>query len=191
MVEQTEVVFIFRGTNCYSSYANWLTYMCNDPAHVCKWHNIICKETPHKLMCISCGVGEWIAKLGMRPLFWVLNHGWMIQHGTKLNQTWQEHIQLRSWRADCLLLAQRCRSHVFHVIDDVRDMRSWRANNKPRHNCAGEEMKWCRVWECWNYARAEICIVERELSKSVIGCSFSVGYQVYWRCLGVGADSVV
>jgi hypothetical protein len=45
------------------------------------------------------------------------------------------------------------------------------------------------VWECRNYARAEICIVERELSKSVIGCSFSVGYQVYCRCLGLSADA--
>ena len=101
------------------------------------------------------------------------------------------YLQPRAWRVDCVLHAQSCRSHVFHVIDDVRDMRSWTANNKPWHNRAGEEMKWCRVWECWNYARAEICIEERELSKSVIGCSFSVGYQVCWIWLGVGADALV
>jgi len=101
------------------------------------------------------------------------------------------HLRSGAWRADCVPLTQRCRSHVFHVIDDVSDMRSWSANDKPRHNCAGEEMKWCRVWECWNYARAEICIEERELSKSVIGCSFSVGYQVYCWCLGVGADALM
>lgn len=100
-------------------------------------------------------------------------------------------LQSHVWRTDCVLLPQRCRSHVFHVIDDVRDMRSRSTNNKPRHKCSGEEMKWCRVWECWDYARAEICIVERELSKSVIGCSSSVGYQLNGRCLSVGADALL
>jgi hypothetical protein len=36
-----------------------------------------------------------------------------------------------------------------------------------------------------------MCIEERELSKSVIGCSFSVGYQVNSGCLGLGADALV
>ena len=33
--------------------------------------------------------------------------------------------------------------------------------------------------------------MERELSKSVIGCISSVGYQVYGRCLVVGADALL
>ena len=129
----------------------------------------------------------WCASPILRAISSVSDSTW---HKTEPNMA-GTYLQSGAWRADCVLRAQRCRSHVFHVIDDVRDMRSWSANKKPRHNCAGEEMKWCRVWECWNYARAEICTVERELSKSVIGCSFSVGYQVCGRCLGVGEDALV
>ena len=140
-------------------------------------------------MDVSCDVAEWIKHLVCVPCFewWIIGEWFnMAPNSTKHGRNISSVTSTKCW----LLHTQRCRSHVFHVIDDVSDMRSWSANNMPRHNRAGEEMKWCRVWECWNYARAEICIVERELSKSVIGCSFSVGYQVYCKCLGVGADAL-